>query len=202
MATDDISPLELQAKHGDPLSIDREQQVIRQGTAARAAYVLEASIMTSINSSTQGVAGAWSPCRQTLGQHCLHKAVHDHLLTAMQGLQASVVVLDAELVSIDCEQQSVGLSNQQRVLYGALVITAGLNQVYNNDLAGMAGLAARPLTSLKGAQKLSHEVCTASICMASLLSCDWKVSWPLHSCNSHQHFSIWSNMLPLWIVSC
>ena len=44
----------------------------------------------------------------------------------VQGLQASVTILDAELVSIDRQQQCITLSDQTRVQYGLLVLTVGL----------------------------------------------------------------------------
>ena len=120
-----------------------------------------------------------------LALNTFHPALlmQDYLPIALQGLQGNVAVLDAELVSIDRQQQTVGLSNGQRVLYGALVITAGLDQARNGDLAATMGVSAKAVTSLKGAQKLSHEVCTALICMASQIL----LSWSLCGCVCHLH---------------
>ena len=44
----------------------------------------------------------------------------------VQGLQASVTTLDAELVSIDRQQQCILLSDQTKAQYGLLVLTVGL----------------------------------------------------------------------------
>lgn len=58
--------------------------------------------------------------------HCLE--FHGFCHALLQGLHATVNVLDAELVSIDREQQGVVLSDQRKVLYGLLLLTVGLER--------------------------------------------------------------------------
>ena len=76
----------------------------------------------------------------------------------VQGLHANVAVLDAELVGIDREQQSISLSTGQKVLYGMLVIAAGLDQSSSKDIAGQVEGPFTNVISLKSAAKLSTEV--------------------------------------------
>ena len=85
----------------------------------------------------------------------------------VQGLHANVAVLDAELVGIDREQQSISLSNGQKVLYGMLVIAAGLDQASSKDIAGQFEGPFTNVISLKSAVKLSTEVCL----LLQLLTC-------------------------------
>lgn len=77
----------------------------------------------------------------------------------VQGLHASVTVLDAELLSIDREQQIFHLSSGQQVLYGMLVITAGLDQIPVDNMAGQLTMSNNDIVSLKVAQLLPREVC-------------------------------------------
>ena len=77
----------------------------------------------------------------------------------VQGLHASMPVLDAELLSIDREQQIVRLSNGQSVLYGMLVITAGLDQI-PDDMADQPRLSNNNVISLKAARNFTKEVCS------------------------------------------
>ena len=77
----------------------------------------------------------------------------------VQGLHASMTVLDAELLSIDREQQIVRLSNGQNVLYGMLVITAGLDQI-PDDMADQPTLSNNNVISLNAARNFTKEVCS------------------------------------------
>ena len=71
----------------------------------------------------------------------------------MQGLQASISVLDAELVSIDRDQQCITLSNMSKVQYGVLVLTMGLQSPKHQP-----GLGSRQVLTLQGLQSSVPEV--------------------------------------------
>ena len=61
-------------------------------------------------------------------------------LSAVQGLHASVNVLDVALVSIDREQQTVVLSDNRTLQYGVLVLSMGLSceaMVLNQSALGL-----------------------------------------------------------------
>lgn len=112
----------------------------------------------------------------------------------VQGLHANVAVLDAELMGIDREQQSISLSNGQKVLYGMLVIAAGLDQASSIDITGQVEGPFTNVISLKSAVKLSTEVdillqLLTSICryMTDCLPECWCkcCSCHLHECMFH-----------------
>ena len=94
-------------------------------------------------------------------------------LTVVQGLHASVNVLDVELVSIDREQQSVVLSDNRTLQYGVLVLSMGLSceaMVLNQSALGLPQVVSLPM--LPGRiQKASstargHKGHALGVCMA------------------------------------
>ncbi len=66
----------------------------------------------------------------------------------MQGLHASVNVLDAELVSIDRKRQCITLSDKSKVQYGVLVLAMGLQSP--TVLSGQPRLDMPQVISLQG----------------------------------------------------
>ena len=86
---------------------------------------------------------------------------------AMQGLHASVNVVDAQLVSIDREQQCIVLSDECTVQYGVLVLTMGLQ--CESLLSTQAGLSLPQVISLQELPGNMPEVTTGFLCMHSLL---------------------------------
>lgn len=69
-------------------------------------------------------------------------------LTAVQGLHASVNVLDVELVSIDREQQSIVLSDNRTLQYGVLVLSMGLSceaMVLDQSALGLPQVVSLPM---------------------------------------------------------
>ena len=85
----------------------------------------------------------------------------------MQGLHASVNVVDAQLVSIDRGQQCIVLSDKHTVQYGVLVLTMGLQ--CESLLSNQAGLSLPQVVSLQGLPDSMPEVTTGLLCMHSLL---------------------------------
>lgn len=68
-------------------------------------------------------------------------------------------VVDAELVSLDRAQQTITLSNNQKLLYGMLVITAGLHQTsLPDDVAKQLRVPSSRTVSLKSAESMSTQV--------------------------------------------
>ena len=83
----------------------------------------------------------------------------------VQGLQASVTILDAELVSIERQQQYITLSDQTRVRYGLLVLTVGL-QPSCSLAAHQLSSDSQQVCSLQDLQHRIPKVSQAKVCAA------------------------------------
>lgn len=82
----------------------------------------------------------------------------------MQALQASVTIVDVEVVSIDRTQQLITLSNSQKVLYGMLVITAGLVQTMpSEDIMLQLQISGSNVVSLKDADSMPTQVAQVAL---------------------------------------
>ena len=90
-------------------------------------------------------------------------------LTAVQGLHASVNVLDAELVSIDREQHSIVLSDNRTLQYGVLVLSMGLSceaMVLNQSALGLPQVVSLPMLPgrIEKASEIAHGRQSHALC--------------------------------------
>ena len=97
--------------------------------------------------------------------------LHYDVFALLQGLHASVSILDAELVSIDREQQCVVLSDKHELLYGLLLLTVGLDR--NADLPEQQHEHASTILS---AQELLQNMPKVSCTLLSKCCVHWSAS--------------------------
>lgn len=85
--------------------------------------------------------------------------------SVVQGLHASVTILDAEMVGLDRQERVSILSDGREVQYGLLLLTAGLQDPTVVRLAQLPETQGAPIMEVRDVQNLEHEVCAlASDC--------------------------------------